>query len=215
MRNTHRSVSVLWTRERVALFGLVCLTFGLGGGWLIGGLRAGSAQAGEVVAPSAAPEAAAAVMPDAKAKADMQAAPLINQLKSDPNNADLLTSIGNLYYDAQQYAIAVDYYGRALKVKPTDVSVRTDMGTAFWYMGNANAAIGEFDQALSYTPNNANTLFNRGLVKWQGKHDPTGAVADWKRLLATNPNYDERDKVNRMLAEVQSQSAMAAGLMAK
>jgi len=52
-------------------------------------------------------------------------------------------------------------------------------------------------------------------VKWQGKRDAAGAVADWKQLLATNPNYDQRDKVNQMLAQVQSQSAMAQGLLAK
>ena len=50
-----------------------------------------------------------------KEMADAQAAPLIEKLKSEPADADLLASIGNLYYDAQQYPIAVDYYARALK----------------------------------------------------------------------------------------------------
>ena len=47
-------------------------------------------------------------------------------------------SIGNVYYDAQQYPIAVEYYTRALKLKPSDAAVRTDMATAYWYMGNAD-----------------------------------------------------------------------------
>ncbi|HLY41098.1 MAG TPA: hypothetical protein VKR52_07775 [Terracidiphilus sp.] len=217
MSATQRIDSVLWTRERAALLALVCLMAGMAGGWLIRGLQipADSANAAAVAAPEAPPSTQAQAKPDARTMADMQAAPLINQLKSDPNNAGVLTSVGNLYYDAQQYAIAVDYYGRALKVKPADTSVRTDEGTAFWYMGNADAAIAEFDQALSYAPNSANTLFNRGLVKWQGKHDAAGAIADWKKLLAANPNYEQRDKVNQMLAEVQSQSAMAQGMLAK
>lgn len=216
MRDAQRINSALWTRERAALLAVICLMAGMGGGWLVRGLQAPTDETrAPAVAPLASSVAQAPSQPDTKAMADMQAAPLINQLKSDPNNADTLTSVGNIYYDAQQYAIAVDYYGRALKVKPANTSVRTDMGTAFWYMGNADAAIAEFDQALSYAPNNANTLFNRGLVKWQGKRDREGAIRDWKQLLATNPNYDQRDKVNQMLAQVQSQSAMAQGLMAK
>jgi tetratricopeptide (TPR) repeat protein len=138
-----------------------------------------------------------------KEMADAQAAPLLEKLKANPNNGDLLASVGNLYYDAQQYAVAVDYYQRALTVKPSDAGVRTDMATADWYMGNADLAIVEFSKALSYAPNNPNTLFNRGLVKWKGKRDGAGALADWEKLLATTPNYAGRSQVEQMIAEVQ------------
>jgi cytochrome c-type biogenesis protein CcmH/NrfG len=140
-----------------------------------------------------------------KEMADAQAAPMIEKLKSDPNNPDLLASIGNLYYDAKQYPIAVDYYGRALKSKPADAAVRTDMATAYWYMGSTDKAIAEFDNALTYEPNKPNTLFNLGLVKWRGKQDRAGAVADWEKLLATNPNYEEKDKVVQMIADAKKQ----------
>ena len=86
--------------------------------------------------------------------ADAQAEPLLDKLKSDPNNPELLTGIGNIYYDAQQYPIAVDYYGRTLKINPSDTAVRTDMATAYWYMGKADLAIEEFNKALIYAPNN-------------------------------------------------------------
>ena len=46
-------------------------------------------------------------------------------------------------------------------------------------------------------PNNPNTLFNLGLVKWKGKTDVAGAVADWEKLLAANPNYKEETKLSR------------------
>jgi len=135
--------------------------------------------------------------------ADTQAAPLLEKLKSDPNNSSLLSEIGNLYYDAQQYPIAVDYYGRALKTKPADAAVRTDMATAYWYMGDADRAIAEFTKALTYEPNKPNTLFNLGLVRLKGKMDRAGAVADWEKLLATNPNYEGKDKVVRMISEAK------------
>jgi tetratricopeptide (TPR) repeat protein len=146
-----------------------------------------------------------------KVLADNNAAPMIAKLKSDPKNLELLIGIGNLYYDAQQYPLAVDYYVRELQIKPSDSAVRTDMATAYWYMGNADTAIAEFDKALGYAPTNPNTLFNLGLVKWQGKHDSAGAIADWKKLLATNPNYEGKDKVEQMLADVEKQAAARPG----
>jgi tetratricopeptide (TPR) repeat protein len=140
--------------------------------------------------------------------ADAQAAPQLEQLKADPNNTALLTGIGNLYYDAQQYQSAIDYYQRTLKVKPADAAVRTDMATAYWYLGNADTALSEFDKALTYQPNNPNTLFNRGMVRWQGKMDSAGALADWQKLLATDPSYDAKDKVLQMMAEVKQHASV-------
>jgi cytochrome c-type biogenesis protein CcmH/NrfG len=202
-----------WTQKQAVILSLTCLAVGVCGGLLIHGPRNTSdtvavktADATPATGPST-PAAQASDPAQLKTMADSQAAPLIEQLKLQPNNAEMLTSVGNLYYDAKQYSTAVDYYGRALKVTPSDASVRTDLGTAFWFMGNADRAILEFNQALSYSPNNPNTLFNRGLVKWQGKKDAAGALADWQQLLAANPNYQAKDQVNQMIAEVRSQTA--------
>src|SRR5208283_3468613 len=95
----------------------------------------------------------------------------------------------------QLYPTAIDYYQRALKIEPANTGVRTDMATAIWYTGNADGAIAEFQKSLSYEPNKANTLFNLGVVEWQGKMDIDKAVAAWQKLLATNPNYEEKAKV--------------------
>jgi tetratricopeptide (TPR) repeat protein len=142
-----------------------------------------------------------------KQMADEQAEPLVEKLAANPDNAELLTNIGNLYYDAHQYPTAVDYYTRALKGEPADAAVRTDMATAYWFMGNADTAIAEFNKALTYAPTNPNTLFNRGLVKWQGKKDAAGAIADWQKLLATDPNYDGRAQVEQMMAAAKAYAA--------
>lgn len=135
--------------------------------------------------------------------AETQAAVLLVQLKSDPNNATLLENVGDIYYDAQQYPAAIEYYQRALNVQPSNTSVRTDMATAIWYTGNADGAITEFRKSLTYEPTKANTLFNLGIVLWQGKHDGPGATAAWQKLLAANPNYENKEKVQQLIAETK------------
>jgi cytochrome c-type biogenesis protein CcmH/NrfG len=203
-----------WTRSRAVALMAVCLLAGIAGGWAMRGTHhpALTETANAAVIPTAAAgstnSASQAPSPDQlKAMADNQAAPLIAKLNADPKNPDLLTSIGNVYYDARLYPVAVDYYGRMLQVKPSDAAVRTDMATAYWYLGDADKAIAEFNTALKYAPTNPNTLFNLGLVKWEGKHDSAGAIADWKKLLATNPDYAARDQVEKMLSDVEKQTA--------
>ncbi|MGD0731456.1 MAG: tetratricopeptide repeat protein [Terracidiphilus sp.] len=212
MPDTNQARIERWTRKQAILLSVVCLAAGIGGGWLIRGTQNRAAVAPTAVAGAAAGAASGPAAPisspaQLKQMADTQALPLLNQLKSDAKNPDLLTSIGNLYYDAKQYPSAVDYYGRLLKEKPSDAAVRTDMGTAYWYMGDADSAIAEFNKALAYAPTNPNTLFNLGLVKWQGKKDSAGAIADWEKLLAANPNYDGKAKVEEMMAQARQGSA--------
>jgi cytochrome c-type biogenesis protein CcmH/NrfG len=219
MADTNRSLFRPWTRSQALLLSVLCLLAGIAGGWLIRG--------SQIPAPTTSPKAASLSPPAAmgaspmpaptrlKEMAGAQAAPLLNKLKSDPANPDLLAGIGNLYYDAREYPTAVDYYQRALQAKPSDVAVRTDLGTAYWFMGNADSALAEFNRALTYAPNNPNTLFNRGLVKWKGKMDSAGAIADWEKLLAANPNYEQKKNVEQMIAEARQQTALEPGMKAK
>jgi tetratricopeptide (TPR) repeat protein len=213
MTDTSRNTPRHWTQQQAVLLSLACLAAGIGGGLFI---HFPQKNSGEVAAKTVdaipapntpAPSTNASDPAQLKTMADSQAAPLIEQLKVQPNDAETLTAVANLYYDAKQYPIAVDYYGRALKVRPADASVRTDMGTAYWYLGDAERAIEQFNLALSYAPDNPNTLFNRGLVKWQGKKDSTGALADWQRLLTVDPGYEAKAQVEQMIAEVNKAGA--------
>jgi tetratricopeptide (TPR) repeat protein len=104
----------------------------------------------------------------------------------------------------EQYPIAIEYFQSSLKLQPANSAVRTDMAIAYWYEGNTDTALAEFNKALSYEPNETNSLFNLGIVKWKGKHDAAGAIADWHKLLATNPNYAARDKVQQLIDQAKS-----------
>ncbi len=98
--------------------------------------------------------------------------------------------------------------------RPTPAFVPT-WRPRIWYIGNADAAIAEFQKSLSYEPNKPNTLFNLGIVEWQGKMDIDNAVATWQKLLDTNPNYDGKDKVLELIAQAKKHSGVKPGMPAK
>ena len=224
MTDTNRANSTTieqWTSVQAYVLAVICQLVGIAGGWFIRGSQSPAAAATEAAgasAPAMGNVNAAAQAPspaEMQKMADTQAAPLLEKLKADPTNAGLLENIGNVYYDAQQYPTAIDYYQRALKVDPANAGVRTDMATAYWYTGNADTAIAEFQKSLSYEPNKPNTLFNLGIVEWQGKMDIDKATATWQKLLDTNPNYEGRDKVLELMAQVKKHSGVKPGTPAK
>jgi Flp pilus assembly protein TadD len=209
-----------WTSFQAYALSVVCLVIGLAGGWFIRGSQASSGAPVESAAAAASQGMGVGVTgqptpEQMRHMADKQAAPLLDALQKDQANPDLLARIGNVYYDAQQYPVAIDYYQRVLKVKPADASVRTDMATAYWYTGNADIAISEFNRALADEPNKPNALFNLGVVQWQGKMDIQGALATWQRLLDTNPNYEGKAKVIELMAQVKKHTGIKPETQAK
>ncbi len=213
-----------WTSTQAYVMAVVCLIVGGAVGYLLRGSVGGSSAP----APAAAAAGQQPGMPAAgmgrgmgqqqhprpeqmKAMADKQAAPLLEQLKSNPNDAGLLAQVGNMYYDAQVFPVAIDYYQKALAIDPKKASVRTDLATALFYNQEPDHAISEFDRALKDDPKNDNALFNRGIVKWQGKMDVNGALADWELLLKQNPNYEQADKVRMYIAQAKKHANIKPG----
>lgn len=208
-----------WTSPQAYSFSVLCLVIGIVVGWLVHGSQSPVAASPVANSPTTTEPAASAGAQPTPAQlqhmADVQAGPMIDKLKADPNNASLLAGIGNVYYDAQSFPTAIDYYQRALKLDPANASVRTDMATAYWYTGNADSAIIEFKKSLSYEPNKPNALFNLGIVEWQGKMDVKAAVETWQKLLDTNPNFEGKDKVLQLMAEAKKHADVKPGTPAK
>ncbi len=201
-----------WTSTQAYVLSVICLLVGVAVGYLARGSASPQTAAVQAqAATQAAGMGSAAQTPSPeqmRQMAETEAAPLLAQLKSDPNNSDSLYKLGNIYYDAQQYADAVNYYERCLKINPKATDVRTDMATAYHFMGQTDRALQEYGEVLKIDGAHANALFNTGMVKWQDKQDMSGAIVAWKRLLETNPQYPQRDKVQQLIAQAEQHLSM-------
>jgi cytochrome c-type biogenesis protein CcmH/NrfG len=134
-----------------------------------------------------------------KQMADKQAEPLLGRLKDDPKNADLLNQVGSLYRVTHQFKTAADYYHKALDIDPKNVGARTDLASCMYYTGDINGAITQLHDSLKYDPNHAGTLFNLGLIEWQGKNDSKDAIATWEKLLKLHPDFPQKDAVLHLI----------------
>lgn len=207
-----------WTSTHAYIMALVCLLSGMAVGYFLRGgaglpaprvAATGALPKGNTPSPPPSDGMGQQVTPQQlKQMADTQAAPLIGRLKSEPQNAELLATIGNLYYDAQQYGLAIDYYQRSLKIQPGNTNVRVDLGTSMWYVGDPDKAIQQYNIVLKAEPTKPNALMNLGVVEWQGKMNVPAAVSAWEKLLATNPDFADRKKVEQLIAQVRKHANM-------
>jgi cytochrome c-type biogenesis protein CcmH/NrfG len=193
-----------WTTREAYLLAMVCLAIGVIAGYLLH--NPGMPNQRTPVAPTTGSnpgtsEPAPAAPSAASLGPVLQ--PMLDALKVDPRNFDTLVGVGNTYYDHQLYSEAVKYYERALEVRPNEINVRTDLGTSYYYLGQPQKAIAEFQKSLVLNPTHANTLFNLGVVKKDGLHDNAGAIAAWEKLLKTNPDYPNRQRVLDLIEQAK------------
>ncbi len=201
-----------WQARQAYAMAVISLVVGLAIGYLFRGSQSPAlpAQPAANIQPSASSGGMSGEMPSLdqmKQMADKKAAPLLEKLKTDPANKQLLIQVGNIYKATHQFKEAAGYYGKALQADPTDVAIRTETASCLYYSGDVEGAISQLQVALQYNPQDANSLFNLGLFKWKGKQDSNGALAAWRQLLKSNPQLSAERKatVQKLMAEVQMQ----------
>jgi tetratricopeptide (TPR) repeat protein len=185
------------------VIGVAGSVFGLIVGWIIGTQQAPARPFSPLAAPVAqapagAPPAAAAAFDEAQATA------LRNIAEKDPANGQSRVQLGNMYFDAERYQDAIQWYEAALKLNPNDVGVSTDLGVCFYYTNQPDRAIRQMEESLRIDPRHAKTLLNLGIVKAFGKQDLRGAAAAWEEVIKIAPNSQEAQSAQRSLANLQA-----------
>ncbi len=179
--------------------GVAGILFGLISGYILGAGQAPYAQR------SAAPASTSSLPHDHPTtvvnETELQAYRDI--LKADPKNARAAVELANRLYDAGRYADAVPYYRQALAAEPRNANISTDLATALFYVGRTDEALEQLNASLAIDQTHAQTLFNLGIVKKDGKKDAKGAAEAWQRLLDAHPEYPDAERVRTLLAQAR------------
>ena len=189
--------------------GIAGILFGIIVGYLVAAQpgRVGAPVAAGTVQPITAP---GSVNPPASAVVnDQELQAYRDILKTDPKNVRAATELGNKLYDSGRYSEAIIYYEMAFKLDPKNVSLSTDLGTALWYSGKPDEALAQFEKSLAINPKHPQTLFNRGIVRMEGKKDPAGALKSWEELQSADPTY-ETLRVRNLIEDARRQLGTAA-----
>ena len=200
-----------WTATQTYVMAAICLLIGVLVGYVVRGSAKPAAQAAMASAemqqaaapPSGMGQQRMPSLDDMKRMADKQAEPLLEKLKADPKNVELLNKTALTYKAAHQFKDAIAYFQKALDVDPKNVAIRTDMASCLYYTGDVDGALAELDKSLTYDPKHAGTLMNIGIIKWQGKNDVDGAIAAWQTLLKLNPNFPQKEVIEHMITEAK------------
>ena len=181
---------------------VVALALGLCIGSMLPGFmdsRQAPAPRPQAAAPAQQPAPQQQAAPRQQAKASLS--PELNSallklqeaVVKEPNKAENWIKLGNFQFDNQNPSAAVTAYENALRLKPGNANVLTDLGIMYRELHRFEDALKAFREAERVQPGHRNALFNQGIVLYYDLKRKDEAEAAWRKLLAADPNAHAPD----------------------
>ena len=143
------------------------------------------------VAPASAPQAAPAT----------NGAPDVSQMP--PPQAE--ATLGNWEYDHRNWNGAIAHYERALAAGLDTPDLRTDLGTAYRYLGNGPKALEEYAAAQRKDLFHQNSLFNQAVVYSVVLNDKPRAIAVAREFLRRFPQSEGAASAKQMITDLEAE----------
>jgi len=136
-------------------------------------------------------DAHAGLPPEVRQQMEQARAVLVQHkkmLEEDPDNVDLILTIGRFYLNLGDAHQGLEYFGRAVELQPENVAVLIETGHAQSDVGRYEDALATYEAAAKIEPGNADVQSHTGLVLLRtGKVDEALEALD--RAAALDPKH--------------------------
>lgn len=153
------------------------------------------AAGGDAVPPDHPPvQAAAGEAAPGDAQLREQAAQLEKVLRERPGDPDILTALGNLYFDASRWEEARKAYEGVLESRPDDPNVLTDLAVVYRNLRQPERALKLLRHASEVAPDHWQALYNEVVVLHFDLHlhdEAKQALARLRELKQRNPQVPD------------------------
>jgi len=118
-------------------------------------------------------------------------AALMQKITANPKDTASLQAIGDLYFAATDYKNASLWEQKVLAVDPKNQVALLALGAAQFNLGNAVEAKKQWLIAAGLYPKNAEVHYDLGFLYFsQTPPDTANMTAEWKKVVAIDPNSD-------------------------
>ncbi len=143
-----------------------------------------------------------------------------NELK--PAEFVPIVNLGNLHFDLGQQnrdskmmKTAIEWYEKALKIKPDDLNINTDIGIAYTFLSppDNKKALEYIDKSLSKDPKHLQSLYHKTRIYIETKDLKAADItfALFKEASASNPNETLKQAVAALEQELNKAKGSSSG----
>jgi Flp pilus assembly protein TadD len=125
-------------------------------------------------------------------------------VERDPENPELLTALGNAYYDAEDWDRAIASYEKARRKAPKDPNLLSDLGAAYRNRGEFDLAVAYFQKARDNDPDHWQSLLNLVLVQAFDRRDAAAAQRAFDELKQHYPDVPNLDRIQQQISSLRA-----------
>ena len=126
----------------------------------------------------------------------------VKVLDMDPMHAAAHITLGTLYYNRQEYALAEKHYRSAIQIDPRYALAHFDLGNVLDETGRVEEAINTYKTAIQLAPTYADAHYNIALA-YEKMREPRKALQHWRayvKLDTTGPwTVHAKHQIQRIL----------------
>lgn len=130
------------------------------------------------------------------------------RLFDDPDNEVLLSTLGDAYFEQRRFDEAIPIYKRAIIFNPKDFDALNDLGLAYHYTGNTQAALDALDESTAANPDYKFARLSKGFILLSlGRYEE--AETPLRKAQELDPNGGVGAEAGRMLKRVEEMKKAA------
>jgi len=139
-----------------------------------------------------------------------QAGELMQQIQADPTDVAPLQALGDLYFQAGDYAAAAEWEAKVLAIEPRNLTALLGLGAANFNQGNVAEAEKQWRAALVIDPYNLEAHYDLGFMYFsQNPPDLVRTRAEWNSVIEIAPDSGIAKTVATHLATLDDWAASA------
>jgi cytochrome c-type biogenesis protein CcmH/NrfG len=100
---------------------------------------------------------------------------------------------------------AITHYREALKLKPDDIHVLTDMATMLRAAGRPDTAVTVLNHVILLDSTLTQAWFNLGVIQSFDLKNQKEALHAWKKFIALSPPSEHTDAVNKEIERLEKE----------
>jgi tetratricopeptide (TPR) repeat protein len=109
-------------------------------------------------------------------------------IEIDPNYAIAYNNRGNVYYDRDEFRLALNDYNKAIAIRPDYAIALNNRGMVYFIKRDYEKALKDFNKAIEVKHDYAYAYNNRGMV-YYNKNDDDQALNDFNKAIKLNRGY--------------------------
>jgi tetratricopeptide (TPR) repeat protein len=142
--------------------------------------------------------------PSASAPAGDTLGEIQQAVDRDPENPELLTALGNAYYDREDWDRAISTYEKARRKAPKNPNLLSDLGAAYRNRGEFDLAIAYFQKARENDADHWQSLLNWVLVEAFDRKNPAAAQRAFDELKKRYPDVPNLDRIQTQISSLRA-----------